>query len=156
MSYEGGVRSAENGPGGAANVFDIPGLDFNARGTGNQTPTDNGKKYIPSLAAFHSDRPWHVELFDGSNWDLVIFAEEDANNADPAVAISKEEGDDGFGIIAAMWQSATPFWIGTDPRGIGVAEFLENWLSENASLDALDVQAKDKLTTTWGQIKETR
>jgi hypothetical protein len=156
MSYEGGVRSAENGPGGAANVFDIPGLDFNARGTGNQTPTDNGKKYIPSLAAFHSDRPWRVELFDGSNWDLVIFAEEDANNADPAVAISKEKGDDGFGMIAAMWQSATPFWIGTDPRGIGVAEFLENWLSENASLDALDVQAKDKLTTTWGQIKETR
>ena len=157
MSYEGGVRSAENLGGGAANVFDIPGLDFNApRGTGNQTPTDNGTKYIPSLAAFHSDRPWHVELFDGSNWDLVIFAEEDANNADPVVAISKEKGDDGFGMIAAMWQSATPVWIGTDPRGIGVAEFLENWLSENASLDALDVQAKDKLTTTWGQIKETR
>ena len=154
MSYEGGVRIAENLGGGAANVFDIPGLDFNApRGTGNQTPTDNGTKYIPSLKAFHSDRPWRVEQFDGSNWDLVIFAEEDANNADPAVAISKEEGDDGFGMIAAMWQSATPVWTDTDPRGIGVAEFLENWLSENASLD---VQAKDKLTITWGQIKETR
>ena len=154
ISFEGGVRSAENAAAGAANVFDIPGLSFDTpRGTGNQTPTDIGKKYIPSLQAFHSDRPWRVDQFAGSNWDLVIFAEEDANNADPAVAISKEAGEDGVGMIAAMWQSATPNWNGIDPRGIGVAEFIENWLSENA---ALDVHAKNKLSTTWGQIKEVR
>lgn len=153
MSYEGGVRSAENGSGGAANVFDIPGLSFDGRGTGNQTPTDDGKKYIPSLQAFNSVRPWHVDQFANSNWDLVIFAKEDDNNADPAVAISKEAGEDGNGMIAAMWQTATPNWAGTDPRGIGVVEFIENWLSENV---AFDVQAKNKLSTTWGHLKTNR
>lgn len=150
MSYEGGVRSAENAGGGAANVFDIPGLDFNGRGTGNQIPTDLGKKYIPSLAAFHSDRPWHVEQYTDTNWDVVAFAQEDENNADPAVAINKEMGSDGLPMIAAMWQSATPNWIGTDPRGIGVVEFIQNWLTEEGNLD---VQANDRLTTTWGHIK---
>ena len=153
MSYEGGVRSAENGPGGAANVFDIPGLDYNERGTGNQTPTDLGKKYIPSLKPFRSIRPWHVEQFANSNWDLVIFAQEDDNNADPVVAVSKESGEDGTGMIAAMWQAAIPNWGGTDPRGIGVAEFIENWLSENATLD---VHADGKLSTTWGHLKVNR
>lgn len=153
MSFEGGVRSADNGPGGAANVFDIPGLTFNERGTGNQTPTALGEKYIPSLKAFRSIRPWHVDQFADTNWDVVIFAQEDENNADPAVAISKEAGKDGNGMIAAMWQMATPNWAGTDPRGIGVAEFIENWLSENATLD---VHAKDKLSTTWGHIKDVR
>ncbi len=153
MSYEGGVRSAENGAGGAANVFDIPGLDFNERGTGNQTPTDLGMKYIPSLKAFRSIRPWHVDQFNNSNWDVVVFAQEDDNNADPAVAISKEAGKDGNGMIAAMWQTATPNWSGTDPRGIGVAEFIENWISENATLD---VNANGKLSTTWGHLKVNR
>ena len=153
MSYEGGVRSAENGAGGAANVFDIPGLDFNERGTGNQTPTALGEKYIPSLKPFRSIRPWHVEQLANSNWDVVIFAQEDANNADPVVAISKESGKDGNGMIAAMWQAAIPNWSGTDPRGIGVAEFIENWISENATLD---VHADGKLSTTWGHLKVNR
>lgn len=153
MSYEGNVRSADNGPGGAANVFDIPGLDFNERGTGNQTPTTLGEKYIPSLKPFRSIRPWHVEQFANSNWDVVVFAQEDANNADPAVAVSKESGKDGTGMIAAMWQTAIPDWAGTDPRGIGVAEFIENWLSENATLD---VHADGKLSTTWGHLKVNR
>lgn len=153
MSYEGGVRSADNGPGGAANVFDIAGLDFGMRGTGNQTPTDLGEKYIPSLKPFLSNRPWHVEQFENSDWDVVVFAQEDANNADPAVAISKESGEDGTGMIAAMWQAAIPNWAGTDPRGIGVAEFIENWLSENATLD---VHADGKLSTTWGHLKVNR
>lgn len=105
------------------------------------------------MANFNSNRPWHVEQFANSNWDLVIFAEADANNADPAVAISKESGKDGTGMIAAMWQAAKPVWDGTHPRGIGVVEFIENWLSENASLD---VHAKNKLSTTWGKIKQVR
>ena len=94
-----------------------------------------------------------MDQFADSNWDVVIFAQENADNADPAVAISKEAGKDGNGMIAAMWQMATPNWAGTDPRGIGVAEFIENWLSENA---ALDVHAKGKLSTTWGHIKDVR
>jgi hypothetical protein len=150
MSYEGGVRSADNGPTGAANVFDIPGLSFGSR-VNAMKPTDAGKKYIPSMKAFATDRPWHVEQFKGSDWDLVIFAEAGKNDADPAVAISKESGKDGTGMIAAMWQKATPEWPDKpDIRGIGVVEFINNWVSENAQLS---VDAKGKMTTTWAGIK---
>ena len=153
MSYEGGVRSPNNGAAGAANVFDIPGLSFGNR-VGGMKPTDIGKRVIPSMEDFNSDRPWHVEQFDGSDWDLVIFAEADKNNADPAVAISKDPGEDGTGMIAAMWQSARPEWPGgEDIRGIGVVEFINNWLAEEAEFN---VEAKNKLATTWGTIKQTR
>jgi len=103
------------------------------------------------MEPFNSNRPWHVEQFDGSDWDLVIFAEADKNNADPAVAVSKTPGEDGVGMIAAMWQSAIPNWPGTDIRGIGVAEFINNWLAEEAEFN---VEAKNKLATTWGSIKQ--
>ena len=153
MSYEGGVRSPNNGAQGAANVFDIPGLSFGNR-NGAMKPTDLGKEFIPSMDAFNSDRPWHVEQFKGSDWDLVIFGESDKNNADPAVAISKKPGKDGVGMIAAMWQAAKPEWPEkTDIRGIGVAEFINNWLAEEGEFA---VEAKNKLATTWGSLKQGR
>jgi hypothetical protein len=154
MSYEGGVRSPDNGPAGAANVFDIPGLSFGAR-IGAMVPNAAGKKYIPALEPFNSDRPWHLEQFKGSDWDVVTFAEAGPNDADPAVAIGKTPGKDGTPMIAALWQSARPDWVGTDPRGIGVAQFINNWLTENADL-ALAVDAKGKAATSWGAIKNAR
>lgn len=153
MSYEGGVRSPNNGPDGAANVFDIPGLTFADRG-GQQDPTNIGKEAIPSMKAFQSSRPWHLEQFKGSDWDVVVFAQSDKNTADPAVAVSKTPGKDGTGMIAAMWQKASPEWAEKDDiRGIGVAEFINNWLVENGTFD---VEAKNKLATTWGSIKQGR
>ena len=155
MSYEGGVRSADNGGTGAANVFDIPGLSFGDRGTDFQ-PTAEGKKYIPSLKNFDSARPWHMEQFKGTPWKLVAFAVDkgDKNSADPVVAISTEDGKDGTGMIAAMWQKDAPVWAGKpDPRGIGVAEFLVNWLQENATFA---VNPKEKTSTTWGYVKARR
>ena len=155
MSYEGGVRSADNGAQGAANVFDIPGLSFGNRGSDFE-PTKEGKKYIPSLKNFDSTRPWHMEQFKGTPWKLVAFAVDtgDKNSADPVVAISKEDGKDGTGMIAAMWQKDAPVWAGKpDPRGIGVAEFLVNWLQENATFA---VNPKEKMSTTWGYVKARR
>ena len=153
MSYEGGVRSPNNGPDGAANVFDIPGLTFADRG-GQQDPTNIGKEAIPSMKAFQSSRPWHLEQFKGSDWDVVVFAQSDKNTADPAVAVSKTPGKDGTGMIAAMWQLGAPVWADKpDIRGVGVAEFINNWLAENGTFD---VEAKNKLATTWGSIKQSR
>ena len=149
MSYEGGSRSENNGANGAANVFDIPGLSFGARG-GPAEPTEAGKKYLPSLVEFQSDRPWHLEQFDGTDWEVTAFAisNDDPNSADPAVAVNKTYG----GIIAAMWQKAQPNWDGDDPRADGVIEFIANWLMENGSI-ATSVDAQGKATTTWGKIK---
>merc|ERR1711959_330299 len=136
-------------PDGAANVFDIKGLSFGSR-SGNIKPNANGKKYIPSMKAFKSDRPWHTEQFKGSDWELVLFGE-DGDDADPAVAIAKKAGKDGNGMIAAMWQSAKPKWPDKpDIRGIGVGEFMVNWLQENGTFN---VDAKHKMTTTWSRVK---
>ena len=156
MSYEGGVRSADNGAAGAANVFDIPGLTFANRG-GPQKPTDLGKKYIPSMNEFQSDRPWHLEQFEKTDWDVVVFAQADKTTADPAVAISKKPGKDGTGMIAALWQKASPVWPEkVDIRGIGVVEFIDNWLTENGDIKAKAVNPQDKMATTWGRIKAVR
>ena len=153
MSYEGGSRSADNGADGAANVFDIPGLTFGARG-GPSVPTEMGQKYIPSLVEFQSNRPWHLEQFEGTDWEVTPFAisNDDENSADPAVAVNQTYG----GIIAAMWQKAQPDWEGDDPRAIGVIEFIANWLVENGEITTTPVEAQDKVATTWGRIKSGR
>ena len=152
MSYEGGSRSADNGAAGAANVFDIPGLTFGNRG-GPSVPTDDGQKYIPSLEEFDSDRPWHLEQFEGTDWEITAFAvsDDDPNTADPAVAVHTVYG----GIIAAMWQKAQPDWDGPDPRASGVIEFIANWLMEHGDI-ATTVDAQGKAATTWGSIKAGR
>ncbi len=148
MSYEGGVRSADNGADGAANVFDIPGLSFGNRG-GPQVPTPEGEKYLPSLKEFQSARPWHLEQFDGTDWEVTAFAKADDTTADPAVAVNKVYG----GIIAAMWQKDAPAWAeDPDPRGIGVVEFIANWLVEQGNLTPVEPQGK--AATTWGKIKD--
>ena len=153
MSYEGGSRSADNGADGAANVFDIPGLTFGARG-GPSVPTEMGEKYIPSLVEFQSNRPWHLEQFEGTDWEVTPFAisNDDENSADPAVAVNQTYG----GIIAAMWQKAQPDWEGDDPRAAGVIEFIANWLVENGEITTTPVEAQDKVATTWGRIKSGR
>jgi len=148
MSYEGGVRSANNGGDGAANIFDIPGLSFGSRNN-SMTVNANGKKYLPSLKDFTCDRPWHVEQFAGTDWEVTTFADADADNADPAVAVNKVDG----GIIAAMIQKA---WPNPDPptddnRGEVVVEFINNWLTENS--DIVAVEPGGKVSATWGDLK---
>ena len=125
---------------GAANVFDIPGLTFDNRppgGGANEIPTVLGKKYIPSLKPFNSARPLHVEQFEGKPWTIHVFAvtEGDPNTADPAVAVSTEKGPDG-----------------PDPRGIGVVEFIANWLAAHGNIMAA-VEPQGKLSTAWAKIK---
>jgi len=149
MSYEGGVRSADNGAAGAANIFDIPGLDFGSR-VNNMKVNANGKKFLPSLKDFTTDRPWHVEQFaKGGDWEVTTFAEADANNADPAVAVNQETG----GIIAALMQKAWPNPAANeDNRGEVVVEFVKNWLSKQIALGA-SVQPSGKLASEWGKVK---
>jgi len=147
MSYEGGVRSADNGGAGAANIFDIPGLSFGSR---NNTMVVNatGKKYLPSLVDFSDDRPWHVEQFAGTDWDVTTFADADADNADPAVAVNSVTG----GVIAAMIQKAWPSpAVADDNRGEVVVELILNWLPENS--DIVAVEPGGKVSATWGELK---
>ena len=155
-SWENGQWN-ENQEAGAANVFDIPWVHFwpsGEHGVIPMVPTEEGRKYLPSsLKAFGSYRPWHLEHFFGTDWETVAFATGENNPllADPAVAINKEDG----GIIASMWNRAQLNWIGTDPRGIGVVEFIVNWLTEHGSITT-PVNPEENPTTTWGDITHNR
>ena len=158
-SWENARQNSWNWEAGAANVFDIPWVHFWPPG-GHGAPsipmtlTQEGKKYLPSsLKEFGSDRPWHLDQFFGTDWETVAFATGENNPlfADPAVAINKEDG----GIIVSMWHKAQPNWIGTDPRGIGVVEFIVNWLTEHGSITTV-VNPEGNPTTTWADITHNR
>ena len=156
-SHEGGRENPWNAEAGARNVFDISWIHFwPPGGHGSPSvpmvPTEVGEKYIPSLEAFGSDRPWHLQQFLGSDWEVTAFAvaKNDPYSADPAVAVNKTYG----GIIAAMWQKAQPNWIGTDPRGIGVIEFVANWLTEHGNITT-PVNTQGNPATAWEKIKPT-
>ena len=96
-----------------------------------------------------------MEQFKGKLWTLHLFAvtKDDPNTAAPVVAVSTEKGPDGNGMIAAMWQTFASVWAeGPDPRGIGVVEFIANWLAAHGNIMA-DVKPQGKLSTAWSKIK---
>lgn len=148
MSYEGGVRSPDNGPAGAQNIFDVPAMSFNSRSNAMKV-NDNGRKYLPSLQDFTTDRPWHVDTLNGTPWEVTTFAEAGANDADPAVAKNSETG----GIIACLIQKAWPNPAPADDfRGELVVEFIENWLAAEGHL-TLSVDPTGKAPASWGVLK---
>ncbi|MDP6421115.1 MAG: hypothetical protein QF672_07270 [SAR202 cluster bacterium] len=150
MSYEGGVRSADNAAAGAANIFDIPGLSFGSR-VNAMTVNDNGRNYLPSLVDFSSARPWHLEQFAGTDWDVTTFADAGPDDADPAVAVNSVTG----GVVAAIIQKDWPDPSDADDnRGEVVVEFVSNWLTAEGVITAVD--AKGKASTTWGDLKAGR
>lgn len=96
-----------------------------------------------------------MEQFEGKPWTIHAFAvtEGDPNTADPAVAVSTEKGPDGNGMIAILWQRNAPAWPdGPDPHGIGVVEFIANWLAAHGNIMAA-VEPQGKLSTAWAKIK---
>ena len=158
-SWENARQNPWNWEAGAANVFDIPWVHFWPPGGHGvpsipMVPTEEGRKYLSSsLKEFGSDRPWHLNQFFGTDWEIIAFAtgKNNALLADPAVAINKEYG----GIIASMWNKSQLNWIGTDPRGIGIVEFVANWLTEHGSITS-PINPEENPTTTWGDITHNR
>ncbi len=148
MSYEGGVRSADNGAGGAANILDIPGLSFGSRSNNMEVNAD-GLKYLPSLEDFNTARPWHVEQFDGSDWEVTTFADSGPNDADPACAVNTTNGS----VLACIIQRDWPLPADDeDNRGEVVTDFVRNWLTDKGHI-ALSVESGGKLPTMWGNLK---
>ena len=107
-------------------------------------PTDDGKKYTPTLAAFTSSRtfkraqivdPWEVE---------IVFGDNGAGHLDPAIVHDTQTD----GRIGIAYQVA-----GNDglPRGEVFAEMIDNYLAD--VLGAAAVDPNEKVTTTWAHIK---
>ncbi len=131
-----------NAVGGLQNMMDI-NVDMWAGGTAI-TPTDDGKKYTPSLGFFTSERPFK-EAQIINPWEVeVVFGDNGAGLFDPVIMHDTETG----GRIGIAFQEPN---VPTLPRGEVFAEMIDNYLDEALGPSAVD--PNQKATTTWGHIK---
>ncbi len=130
-----------NGEGGIQNMMDLATTMWD-----DDTPvevTDSGKKYLPTLKDFVTDRPFHLnELRDP--WETEIIFAGSEIRADPVVV----HDTDTDGRLAIFYQTAGQ---DNDPRGEVISEFILNWLPEIAGGFAVDPGGK--LGTQWGRLK---
>jgi hypothetical protein len=132
-----------NAAGGLQNMMDIPGTSMWDDNTSVEV-TDDGKKYLPTLKDFQTDRPFHLnELQDP--WETEIIFAGDEMRADPVVV----RDTDTDGRLAIFYQTASQ---DGDPRGEVISEFVLNWLPEIAG-GGFAVGPKGKLGALWGRLK---
>ncbi|MBP8912603.1 MAG: discoidin domain-containing protein, partial [Phycisphaerae bacterium] len=128
VSYEGGVRQAENGANGAANILDLSsGIIVSADNT-TLTVTEDGRKYLPSLPATVITYRPVVPSAVVAPWEVAaVFAQNAAGTqADPIVIRNTVTN----GYVAFINQSAgggPPGWL--PDRGLTCAEFIANWVA---------------------------
>jgi len=131
-----------NAAGGLQTMMDIPGITM----WDDNTPvdvTEDGKKYLPTLKDFQTDRPFHLNELTGGWETEITFAGSDIR-ADPVVVHNTKDD----GRLAIFYQTAGQ---DGDPRGAVISEFILNWLPTIVGSEA--VNPSGKLSTTWGAIK---
>ncbi|NQV31481.1 MAG: hypothetical protein HQ515_02250, partial [Phycisphaeraceae bacterium] len=87
------VSSPNNAGDGLANLMDFPGISMSDPIVA-VTPTADGTLYTPSFAGFSPSRPWHLDQFDGTEWqpELIMGVNDDGTRADPAIIINTVTG----------------------------------------------------------------
>ena len=157
QSFECDGGCDENGPGGPSDILDLegdvfvdlPGQIKIGSNTGF-TRTPEGEQYIPFMAArtvtSHAmalaqiKGDWSVAGVFSSNTGTVA----DADYGDPAVIYNRVTG----GYLAIISQAGYDLW---NNRGKFTAQFISNWVTQNAVGYSVDPQGK--LTTTWSAVK---
>ena len=133
-----------NATGGLANMMDIPGISM----WDDDTPikiTADGKKYVPTLVDYSTDRPWHLNELVAPWKAEIIFGQNAAGTrAEPAVILDEKTQ----GRLVTFYQTAGQ---DADPRAKAISEFIINWVPTIAGKIAVDQNGK--LSATWGQIK---
>lgn len=132
-----------NATGGLQNMMDIPGISMWDDDTPIQI-TDEGRKYIPTLKDYTTDRPWHLNEIVAPWKAEVIFGQNAAKTrAEPAVILDEKTK----GRLVTFYQTAGQ---DADPRAKAISEFIINWLP---TIVKFPVDKGGKLGVTWGQIK---
>ena len=132
-----------NGDTGLKNMTDST---FDLWTDGSTTnPTEDGKKYTPSLIGFTAPRCFKTEQVDADkDWEMeAVFGSNGATHADPAVIRNKEYG----GRVCIVFHVSN----NAMPRGEVITEILNNWLSEKLGVES--IEPADKLPITWSEIK---
>jgi hypothetical protein len=138
-----------NATGGLQNMMDIPGITMD--GEGDNQPmvvTADGKKYLPTLQDYATDRPFHVDKLV-KPWEAeVIFAQ---NGAGTRVEPFVVKDTSNSGRIVTFYQTASQ---DADPRGKVISEFIINWLPTIAG--KISVESEGKLSILWGELKVSK
>ncbi len=133
-----------NGEGGLKNMMDNQSMTM----WDDDTPikiTADGKKYIPTLTDYTTDRPWHLDQITAPWKAEIIFGQNAAGTrAEPAVILDEKTN----GRLVTFYQTAGQ---DADPRAKAISEFIINWVPTIAGKIAVDQNGK--LSSTWGQIK---
>ena len=116
-------------------------------------PTEDGRKYTPSIKEYGTSYPLHIEDYEGTSWQLEIALAENTDEdlrVDPAMIINQETG----GRLGVFVQA----YVGDVPNpdvsfGDLISEFILNYYVPKV-LTA--VEPDSKLALTWGQIKSNR
>jgi hypothetical protein len=142
------VSSAVNGDAALKNITDSTfdmWCDDNAK---KNTPTDDGKKYAPSIpaASTTATRSFKTDQIEANkDWEVEgAFSSNGGTYIDPAV-IHNKVYDGRVGIVFQTGDAT--------PRGEVITEILNNWLSQKVK--AQPVENDGKLPVTWGKIKNS-
>ena len=112
-------------------------------GSTNMTPTDLGKKLIPSIKEHTSQRPIMLKTLDSNKFNFESYADDGATYADPiAIQAPKMKG---WFVNMHTW----PENEALDQVGKEMAEVIKNrFLVAPKAVGMIG-----KLTTTWGDMK---
>lgn len=131
-----------NGADGLKNITDSA-FDMNVADGIDNSPTDDGKTYTPSLPdSYGANRVFKLDQIEAdADWEVEkVFGSNGENNLDPAIIRNVTYG----GRVAIAFQIPA-----VQPRGEVISEMIDNYLAGVITA----VEPVDKLAVTWGGIK---
>jgi len=130
------------GSAGETSVFGV--IVTASTGSTNMTPTDLGKKLIPSIKEHTSQRPIMLKTLDSNKFNYESYADDGATYADPiAIQAPKMKG---WFVNMHTWPEGNET---LDQVGSDMAEVIKNrFLVAPKAVDKIG-----KLATTWGDMK---
>jgi len=119
-------NAGTNGAAGLQTIMDIPGVTVAGGDNTAVAVTAQGQELTPSLQAFATDRPFHLDTLAG-DWsvELVLAQNADGTLADPVVVRNSATG----GRIGVFYQAANEDNL---PRGEVISEWINNWYLDAA------------------------
>lgn len=111
------------------------------------SPTDLGKKYIPSLKKWTSNRPAGLNVLNNNDFEYESYAD-DGTNADPIAYRTKDMEGWFINFHTSCCGTQIP---GNEQVATEYAELISNRFAVD-----LPVEPKEKLSVVWGELKSIR
>jgi hypothetical protein len=128
--------------GGQQNVFGVTVTNGNVA---NVEPTELGKKYIPSLQEWTTNRPAGIAILQNNGFEFESYAD-DKSNSDPVAYRTKD--------MKGWFINFHTSCCGTNvPANDQMAKEYAELISNRFIVKGKAVEPVDKLSVAWGQLK---